>query len=162
MNLEKLFSLQKTLDTQIQMNHDLAGKSLLAQKVLYLQVSLGSLAAETGCYKFWGEKKTENKNVLLDKYIECLYSILTIGLEKDFADICDINFNPSSTDLTNQFINLSIDVNDFIVCSSKDHYITLFEDFLSLGNSLNFSEKDIESNYEKSYKYKASFSLVLN
>lgn len=162
MNLEKLFSLQKTLDTQIQMNHDLIGKPLLAQKMLSLQVKLAKLADETGCYKFWSAKKTENKNVLLDKYIDCLYSILTIGLEKGFVDIPEISLKPLSSDITNQFISLSIDVNDFIVCSSKDHYITLFEDFLSLGNSLNFTEEDMETRYEKNFKYKVNFSLVLN
>ncbi len=36
-----------------------------------------------------------------------------------------------------------------MICSSKDHYITLFEDFLDLGINLGFSEKDVEKAYLK-------------
>lgn len=162
MNLRKLFSLQKSLDTHMQISYDLVGKSFTTEKILALQVNIANLAAETGCYKYWEVKSSENKNELLDKYNECLCSILSIGLDKDFSDIDDISFKPLKTDITNQFLNLSIDINDFIVCSSKDHYFTLFEDFLSLGASFNFTEDEIKYSYEKNFKFKGNLTIVLS
>lgn len=146
MNLEKLFSMQKILDEHIRNQHNLQGQSLLTKKMLALQVELGELANETRCFKFWSNKKPSEKDIILEEYVDCLHFILTIGIEINFTDI---KLEPRSLEcsITDQFVNLFIDINDFIVCSSKDHYITLFEDFLTLGNSLNFSHDDIENAY---------------
>lgn len=146
MNLEKLFSMQKILDEHIRNQHSLQGQSLITKKMLALQVELGELANETRCFKFWSNKKPSEKDIILEEYVDCLHFILTIGIEINFTDI---KLEPRSLEcsITDQFVNLFIDINDFIVCSSKDHYITLFEDFLTLGNSLNFSHDDIENAY---------------
>ncbi|MFD3155452.1 dUTP diphosphatase [Haloimpatiens sp. FM7330] len=145
MNLNELFRLQNTLDERITKEHNLS-EPLLSKKILALQVELGELANETKCFKFWSKKPPCNKNIILEEYVDCLHFILSIGIEKNFIDI---NLNSYHTDspLTDQFHNLFIDVNDFIVCNSKDHYITLFEDFLTLGFSLNFSNDDIKKGY---------------
>lgn len=146
MNLGKLFELQENLDKRIKKQHGLEGESLLSKKVLALQVELAELANETRCFKFWSDKKPSNNQAILEEYVDCLHFILTLGLEKNFTDIIledrEVNY-----DITAQFLNLYIDVNDFVVCYSKDHYLTLFEDFLSLGKSLGFSLGEIEEAY---------------
>lgn len=146
MNLSKLFELQKELDEHIIEQHNLKGVSLLSRKILALNVEIGELANETRCFKYWSTKKPSSKNVILEEYVDCLHFILTIGLEKDFSDV-DIEIKSMDYSLTEAFQNLYIDVNDFVVCSTKDHYITLFEDFLSLGINLGFTEQDIEEAY---------------
>lgn len=146
MNLSKLFELQKKLDERIREQHNLQGNSLLSKKILALNVEIGELANETRCFKYWSDKKPSSKEVILEEFVDCLHFILTIGLEKDYEDV---SLEPKSMDysITESFQNLYIDVNDFVVCSTKDHYITLFEDFLSLGKSLNFTDEDIETAY---------------
>lgn len=146
MNLQKLFELQKALNDRIVAEHNLNEDSLLPQKLLALHVELGELANETKCFKYWSKKKSSDKNVVLEEYVDCLHFILTIGLHKNYSDI-ELVPTPSEYNLTDQFLNLYIDINDLLIASSKDHYLTLFEDFLSLGVTLGFSETDIEESY---------------
>lgn len=146
MHFKKLFELQEVLDDRIRQQHNLNGQVLLSKKILALNVEIGELANETRCFKFWSDKKPSEKEVILEEYVDCLHFILTIGLDKQFTDV-DIDSKNSEYAVTDQFLNLYIDVNDFIVCSSKDHYITLFEDFLSLGRSLGFKDEEIVSAY---------------
>ncbi len=148
MNLEKLFKLQNDLDQRIEKQHGLENNSLLSMKVLALQVELAELANETRCFKFWSSKEPSNKEVILEEFVDCLHFILTLGLEKNFT-YTNIDVKDAQYDLTAQFLNLYIDINDFFICSSNDHYITLFEDFLTLGKMLDFTTKDIENAYYK-------------
>ena len=47
--------------------------------------------------------------------------------------------------LSDQFLNLYIDINDLIISPSEDHFLTLLEDTLILGVSLGYSEAEILS-----------------
>lgn len=146
MNFSKLFKLQENLDNHILQQRGLDNKSLTSKKILALQVEIAELANETRCFKFWSDKGPSNKNIILEEYVDCLHFILTLGLEKQFNDI-EIETKELQYDITAQFLNLYVDINDFIVSSSRDHYLTLFEDFLSLGKSLGFSIDEIEEAY---------------
>ncbi|ADK17214.1 MULTISPECIES: dUTP diphosphatase [Clostridium] len=146
MNIVKLFELQENLNSRIRNNTSIKKDSLISKETLALQVKMAELANETQCFNFWSNDVTANNDLILKEYINSLNFILTLGLEKEFTDI-KINIKTNDGDITSQFLNLYIDINDFIVCSSKDHYITLFEDFLSLGYSLGFSTKTIENAY---------------
>lgn len=148
MNLQNLFVMQEKLDHHIMEEHNLYGKTLFSEKLLALQVEIAELANETRCFKFWSNKGPSSKETILEEYVDCLHFILTIGLEKNYTDTTfTIPKESVDADITEQFLNLYIDINDFIICSSKDHYETLFEDFLLLGSSLSFSEKEIENAY---------------
>ncbi|MCI1944630.1 dUTP diphosphatase [Clostridium luticellarii] len=146
MNLTKLFELQENLDQRIKKNISIDKTSLISKKTLALQVKMAELANETRCFNFWSTNTTINRNLILKNYINSLCFILTLGIEKGFTDIA-IKIKPNEYDTTAQFLNLYIDINDFVISSSKDHYITLFEDFISLGNKLGFSLKEIENAY---------------
>ncbi|WP_138206420.1 dUTP diphosphatase [Haloimpatiens lingqiaonensis] len=145
MKFDKLFSLQRDLNNHIEQAHHLTGP-LLSKKILALQVEIGELANETRCFKYWSNKGPSSKSVILEEYVDCLHFILSIGLDKNYDNIT-FTPNKSDTEITDQFLNLFIDINDFITCNSRDHYITLFQDFISLGLSLDFSIDDIENGY---------------
>lgn len=148
MNLDKLFKLQKELNERIVSTKNLDANCLTSKKVLALQVELGELANSTRCFKYWSSKGPESKETVLEEYVDCLHFILTIGIDREYIDV-DLQIKPNDYSLTDQFVNLFIDLNDLVISSSKDHYITLFEDFLSLGLSLGFSLEQIESGYFK-------------
>lgn len=152
MDFNKLFRLQKDLDTQIIEEHNLKDEVLFSQKSLALQVEVGKLADETRCFKYWSNKSPAKREIILEEYIDCLHFILSIGVDKSFDDIipslAKFNYN-----ITEQFLDLYVDINDFVICSSKDHYITLFEDFLSLGKNLGFSELEIENEYMRKNEF---------
>lgn len=57
MNLNKLFPIQKELDTRIKREKGLEGQNLLDKKILALQVELGELANEWRGFKFWSNKQ---------------------------------------------------------------------------------------------------------
>ena len=146
MNLQRLFKMQDTLDTRILAEHNLSGIHLLRKKILSLQVELGELANETRCFKFWSTKEPSSNDIILEEYVDCLHFILSIGLEKNFHDIT-LNIKYVTAELSEQFLNLYIHITNFIVCSSSDNYFNIFQNFLSLGQSLGFSEEEIENAY---------------
>jgi len=146
MNLQKLFQMQDALDKRIESEHNLANFPLLRKKILSLQVELGELANETRCFKFWSTKNPSSANVILEEYVDCLHFILSIGLEKNFEDITLI-IKSITSELFEQFLTLYVNISDFVISSSKDNYLTIFQNFLSLGANLGFSEEDIENAY---------------
>ncbi|MFL0247639.1 dUTP diphosphatase [Candidatus Clostridium stratigraminis] len=142
MNLQKLYDYQNKLDEEIQSKIDTQGKLLLYQKLLALEVKVGELANETKCFHYWTSRKIQARKRILEKYIEAIYLILSIGVEKGFTET-DFEVKEVEYELTENFLNLFVDMNDFMVCSSKDHYITIIEDLLSLSLFLGFTEDDI-------------------
>lgn len=148
MNLKKLFNLQKELDSRILSEHNLNADNLFSKKALALQVEVGELANETRCFKYWSKKGPSPEENILEEFVDCLHFILSIGIDKNFEHI-EITAANYGDKITEQFLDLFIDINDFLICSSIDHYITLFEDFLSLGLNLGFTEDKIEEAYLK-------------
>lgn len=142
MNLQKLYDYQNKLDEEIQSKIDIQGKLLINQKLLALQVKVGELANETKCFHYWTSRKIQSRKRILEKYIEAIYLILSIGVEKGFTET-DFEVKEVEYELTENFLNLFVDMNDFMVCSTKDHYITIIEDLLSLSVFLGFTEDDI-------------------
>lgn len=146
MNLQRLFQMQNTLDKRIQTEHHLEGIPLLHKKILALQVELGELANETRCFKFWSTKEPSSKDIILEEYVDCIHFILSIGIEKNFQDIT-LNVKQITSELSEQFLTLYTNIAGFIISSSVDNYLNIFQDFLSLGETLGFSVEDIESAY---------------
>ncbi|MDV3427974.1 MAG: dUTP diphosphatase [Bacillota bacterium] len=150
MDVDNLILFQRERDKRILKTQHLEGQSLLTKKILAFQVSIGELAAETNCYNFWSESKKTDKDLILTKYIKSLRSLVSIGIEKNFSELTTED-KELDLEITEQFLNLFIDTNDLIVCSSKDNYITLLEDFLCLGRSLGLDDNIIKSNYIGQY-----------
>lgn len=146
MDLHKLFQMQNTLDHRIEMQHHLEGVPLFNKKALSLQVELGELANETRCFKFWSIKKPSSNDVILEEYVDCLHFILSLGIEKGFQDIT-LNIKDVTFELSQQFLNLYINISDFVTSSSLDNYLNIFHNFLSLGQSLGFNGEKIENAY---------------
>jgi len=150
MNLKTIYEFQKEHEDKLKSKVELQGKLLLSQKLLALQVKLGELANETQCFKFWLAKKSLINRNIIEKYVEVLYTIFSIGIEKGF-DETEFSVKKVEYELTKHFLNLFVDLNDFLVSSSKDQYITLIEDVLSLSLALGFTEEDILDIHKKVY-----------
>ncbi len=144
MNLSELFNMQESFNENVSKNEVFQEHEMKYKKILALQIKIAEIASETNCYKYCKVNSNFDSTVLLNKYTDCLHFIISIGLDHGYrAD----EVIPKSTDLnlTTQFENLYIDINDFVVCSSMDHYITLIEDYICLGTALKFAEKEILS-----------------
>ena len=113
MQIEDLFKIQKEANNKVQIDTNLSGYKLLARKHLELQIKMSELANETKCYKYWiDDNFTVNKSTVFDKYISCFRQVLSLGIDKGYDSIKCITIQPSEYCLSDQFLNLYIDIND--------------------------------------------------
>ncbi|SDK84211.1 dUTP diphosphatase [Natronincola ferrireducens] len=146
MDLSQLFDIQTQLDRTIMENHGLYDKDLVPAKVLALQVELGELANETRCFKFWSKKSASLKSVILEEYVDCLHFLLSIGLDCGFH-VKRFETNPNNLDLIQEFQEVYKKSCDFLGCLNQEKYVKLFEEFLTLGEKLNFTWEEVEKAY---------------
>lgn len=148
MKISKFFKVQQELTNEPIIDATLSDYKLLARKHVQLHIKMSDLANETKCSTYLiNDESTMNKKLTFRKYISCLRQIISLALDDDKNDIDEIKFELSEYCLSDQFLALYIDINDLIISPSKDHYITLLEDFLSLGISLNYSEQMITDGF---------------
>ena len=144
MDISDLFKIQKEINDKLIIDPSLSDYKLFARKHLQLEIKMSDLASETQCYKYWlNDEITQDKDLVFKKYISCLKQIISLGLDNSYDYIREVIIQPSEYCLSDQFLNLYIDINDLIISPSEDHFTTLIEDFLSLGVSLGLSEQMI-------------------
>ena len=137
MHIANLFEIESKSTNNLIIDSSLSEYKILARKHVQLHIAISDLANETKCYQYWiDDKKTLNDDAILDKYIYCLKQIISLGIYNSYNDIESVDIEPSEYCL-----------NDLVISPSKDHFITLAEDFLSLGISLGFTEKLITSRF---------------
>ena len=150
MNIQPLFKEQKNYNDTLSINEELDLHKLQVRKNLEFQITLGNLASETLCFNYLTPNiKPVNLTAIFNKYIICISQTLTLGIDNKYTDLIGVSMSPNDYCLSDQFLNLYIDINDLIVSPSMDHYLTLFEDLLSLGLTLGFSEFQIQSQFIK-------------
>jgi len=117
------------------------------EKILALQVKIAELAKETNCFKSSPDEGCDKK-MLLPLFKACLILAFYIGFDYKYRAE-EIKVNTVASSLPSKFETLYVDINDFLVCSSFDHYATLLEDFATLGTALEFTEKEIRDAYSQ-------------
>ncbi len=144
MEIIAFFEAQKEKNKNIIIDNTLSEYKIWARKHLELHTKLSYLADETQCYKYWlSEDIPVNKSILFEKYLDCFSHIINLGIYRHYDSVQEIIIKPNDYCLSDQFLNLFIDLNDLIISPSEDHYITLIEDFISLGITLGYSESKI-------------------
>jgi dimeric dUTPase (all-alpha-NTP-PPase superfamily) len=148
MEIIAFFEAQKEKNKNIIIDNTLSEYKIWARKHLELHTKLSYLADETQCYKYWlSEDIPINKSILFEKYLDCFSHIINLGIYRHYDSIQEIIIKPNDYCLSDQFLNLFIDLNDLIISPSEDHYITLIEDFISLGITLGYSESKITESF---------------
>lgn len=157
MNWEQLFQMQNDLDAYINRNHQLEGKHLFEEKFLALLVELGELANETRCFKFWSNKPSSKREVVLEEYVDNIHFLLSLGLEKEFA-FSKIHIAENAIqDKTLLFNDVFRKALTFYEQQTEENYLNLVQAYLQLARLLGFSEAEIftayleknEVNYER-------------
>lgn len=148
MDISKFFEKQKINTKDLIIDSSLSDYKVWARKYLQLHTKLSALAEKTQCYKYWvSNDEAEDTKVIFNSYIDALANILNVGMEKNYDTVTEIAVKPNEYCLSDQFLNLFIDLNDLIIAPSLDHYITLLEDFMSLGLTLGYSEDEITNSF---------------
>ena len=120
MDINEIFTLYKnSTDNTFKIS-----EKNIPKKVLALQITLGNLAKLSDCCEFIKNDEAINKTSILNEYSACLNFIFSIGLD---MIIDNFNFNPSDTKapIYDQFLNLYVDINDFINFRTEDQFFTL-------------------------------------
>lgn len=166
MNIAKLFSTQRILNARIEKEHPRKeGEDRLAKMVLALIAELGECANEWRGFKFWSHDQEPRikvpitlwggpfKNPLLEEFADGLHLVLDIGLEIQaenyFSD--EVNFTLGCRTKRIDAIKAFKDVNKLLVRFDDEttvgNYGDLFSTFMTLGDSLGFTEEQIEQAY---------------
>lgn len=83
MKLEELFKMQEKLDNKIMDNHfltEIKPRDLLSERLLALHTEVSELANATRSFKYWSTKGPEQRDILLDEYVDVLHFWLSVGL----------------------------------------------------------------------------------
>lgn len=148
MDILKFFEKHKINTKDLIIDSSLSDYKVWARKSLQLHTKLSALADKTQCYKYWvSNDEPQDMILIFNSYIEALGQIINVGIGKNYDTVTEITVNTSDYCLSDQFLNLFIDLNDLIIAPSLDHFITLLEDFMSLGLTLGFSEEQITNSF---------------
>ncbi|MGP4075749.1 dUTP diphosphatase [Halobacillus sp. K22] len=145
MNWEALYLMQEKLDHYIETQHQLKNSEKIKEKLLALQVELGELANETRCFKFWSTKQASTKEVILEEYIDGLHFILSLGL--DLGHRYESQPVTPFTSQTGAFLAVYSLIEQFRNHTNENNYKELFGGYLSLGETLGFSEAELVRAY---------------
>lgn len=150
MFISNLFELQRENDKKLNINPELDEYKIRARQNLELHVKVSDLASETNCFAYTTDVKSNfDKDVILLKFVKCLKQVLTIGINNGYDTLKEVSINHNEYCLSDQFLNLYIDINDLIISRSEDHFETLLEDLLSIGDTLGLSEQEIIEEFNK-------------
>ena len=120
MEIKSFFEKQRKKNTKLIIDNNLSEYKIWARKHLELHTKISHLADETKCYKYWIEEDKElNKSVLFTKYLDCFSSIIAIGIDRKYDNVEEIPIKPNDYCLSDQFLNLFIDLNDLIISPSE-------------------------------------------
>ncbi|MDR7073727.1 dUTP diphosphatase [Fictibacillus barbaricus] len=149
MNIQRLFSMQKELNSRIVKEHQLKNEELYDKRRLAFLVELGELANETRCFKYWSKKSSSSKETVLEEYVDGLHFVLSIGLDLEITDVqlpdqVKMQSKLDKIELTDVFLSLYQAGSSKL---SKNEFVSFFEDFMRLGTKLGFSYEEIEAAY---------------
>ncbi|CEG28155.1 dUTP diphosphatase [Bacillus sp. B-jedd] len=146
MNIEKLTEMQMSLDTHIERKHGLEQDDLIDKKILALLVEAGELANETRCFKFWSQKPSSEREIILEEYVDGIHFVLSLGIECGFIPRLQPVKETEAT-VTGQFLDVFSSIAAFRKSRSEADYYEVFQSYLELGSKLGFTEADIEQAY---------------
>ena len=110
--LKELFAAQAKLDERIAHDHNVSYASTRDRRIMALIVEIGELANATRCFKYWSNKGSEDKEIVLDEYADGLHFFLSLGIDiKTSKDTYHITKHQE--DLTKQFHLIYHNIDNF-------------------------------------------------
>ncbi|MEE0700145.1 MAG: dUTPase [Bacilli bacterium] len=72
----KVYEENKILDEIFHNLYDNFSKDTIEKNIVELLVEIGELANETRCFKYWSNKGSSEKDIVLDEYADCFLMTL--------------------------------------------------------------------------------------
>lgn len=149
MDIKQFFEWQRELDGIKEGRKGILNEKILEKKILALMVITGEIANETSCYKQGVSHKIVSKGKVLEKYIEGLQYIISLGIDfgVDMESHDENIFIVSGDSLTVQFLHIFEAITILKVKKSIEMYRAVLYTYFQLGKLLAFSTKEIEKAY---------------
>lgn len=142
MQLTKLFSMQRELDSFIQKNRE-TQTDVFQEKGLALLIELAELANETRCFKFWSTKGPSDDAVILEEYVDSIHFLLSLGIEKEFTTLLTWPEGEVEGDLTQLFLKTTGAIHRFLLELTMEAYESVWIHYGAIAKELGFTNEDI-------------------
>ena len=146
--LKELFEAQKKLDQRIAQEHHVSYSSTRIRRIMALIVEIGELANATRCFKYWSNKGSEDKEIVLDEYADGLHFFLSLGIDINTSKMT-YHLTKHLGDLTEQFHLIYHNIDVFYKKQDEKSYIKAFQSFFNLLPLLGYRWKSLEKAYYK-------------
>lgn len=159
-DLTDICEMQIKLDKDIHVKHNVDYHSVINEIILALLVELGEFANEVRCFKFWSNKSSSKKNIILEEYVDGIHFLTSMCIRENIECKFEINDLSLITDkkiITKLFNNLFVTSNELI---DKQGIINWYQKYLELGYKLGFNVNEIKQAYL--LKNKINFERQLN
>ena len=146
--LKELFAAQAKLDERIAHDHNVSYASTRDRRIMALIVEIGELANATRCFKYWSNKGSEDKEIVLDEYADGLHFFLSLGIDiKTSKDTYHITKHQE--DLTKQFHLIYHNIDNFYKKQDDKSFIKAFQSFFNLLPLLGYRWQSLKNAYYK-------------
>jgi dimeric dUTPase (all-alpha-NTP-PPase superfamily) len=150
-DLKELYSLQASLDAEIANNHHITYETTFERRLLALIVEIGELANETRCFKYWSNKGSSPKEVVMDEFADGIHFLLSLGIPLH-ANKYLYEIKKSDLDLTRQIHEVYKAAVTLLDHYDLKHYEDAFQKYLNLSASIGMSEEDVINSYKAKLK----------
>ncbi len=145
-DFKRLFIKQKELDLAIQANHHVTYEETTERRFLALFVEIGELANATRCFKYWSNKPSEAREIVMDEYADGLHFLLSLGIANNIEETSFL-YESSDEDLSILFTKMYRLISNFKEKINEDNYRLCFENYLKIAYKLKMNEEDIFNSY---------------
>lgn len=124
-------------------------QKIFSKKICAFFVELGEFANEERSFKYWSRKPASALDIQLFEYIDGLHFLLSIGNDLQFP-FADYEFVPvkQEMNLIDLYLLIYKNLGDFVYESNLENFEQLFNNYLTISQLNNYSNKKILDAYE--------------
>lgn len=146
-DVAKLYQVYVNREIQTAKNEILNTKRI-NQKILAFLHDLSEVSLESRCYLFWEKEEPINHQQLLEKYLEGLTMLMSIGYELRIDSIKNHTEIPENLDIYSLFFKIHRSILNVQNQYSSDDYQDAIDDYFTLGFQLSIDIDEIIDNYQ--------------
>jgi dimeric dUTPase (all-alpha-NTP-PPase superfamily) len=90
-DLTDIFKMQVKLDNDIHAKHGVNYQSVIEEIKLALLVELAELANEVRSFKFWSNKSSSERNVIVEEYVDGIHFLTSMCIREKIIAKFEIN-----------------------------------------------------------------------
>lgn len=151
-DLTNLFASQKTLDQHIHSQHNVNYEKIHVELKLALIVELAETANEIRSFKFWSNKPSSDKPIVLEEYVDGIHFITSLCIYYNVNPVFEVNepcLFANKIDITNSFIQLFKEAAEI---NSANQAQAWYCKYLQFGLNMGFSIDEIQNAYDAKNK----------